>query len=162
MNRHNNRYGIPVIGKRPGLHNLSPMKFLLLNKLTGSKLIADNLVTSAKSVEKLRVDLCDVHLYIRPIPDHERNLAYRMLRIGQSMGFTCGGCDAGVLHFKGPEGSFVYIQAELEEYPRRTRLTHISYKFEGDQNPKRFSADVGKDGSVLGRFVEFCEGIFGE
>lgn len=146
------------VAKLVGLHRLSPLKKRLLTYLVGSPETAETLIANAISIERLREHLFHIHGEWRALTPSEKELAYRLLRVGQSLGFGYADFDVRfTLIFTRDRGADTYVvRVDLSQHPSQTEITsflrgggHISA-----------AVRVERGGSVVARFVDACEASF--
>ncbi|AYG48302.1 hypothetical protein DV532_29090 (plasmid) [Pseudomonas sp. Leaf58] len=147
------------VAKLVGLHRLSPLKKRVLTHLVGSPERAETLIANAVSIERLREHLFQIHGEWRALAPSEKELAYRLLRVGQSLGFRYANFDVSfTLLFKREHGADIGdVSVDLSQYPSQTEIT--SFRRGGGHVSNTVRVERG--GSVVARFVEACESLFG-
>jgi hypothetical protein len=154
--------GLSGASFKPGVHCLSKFRLLLIGLLLGqgTEATLETLVASAQDSEAVRQDLFYLHVHHRPVAAGERELIYRLLRIGHSYGFryrTPGGLSERGFIFS-RAGQAHCISVNLQEWPTKVRLELTTVC--GAQQCEGYlqlSSEVDQPETVAARFVELCE-----
>lgn len=149
---------------KPGVHSLSKFRLRLIGLLLGqgAEATLETMVASAQDIEAVRQDLFYLNSRHHPVATGERELIYRLLRIGHSYGFRYISASRGGLSQRGfmcKRGKYqFYLGVDLEEWPKKIGLELIDCSYVTQpEGGLRLSSEVDQPEAVAARFVELCE-----
>lgn len=149
---------------KAGVHNISKFRLRLIELLLGegADTAVETMVASAQDAEAVRQDLLYIHTSHRPVTSGERELTYRLLRIGHSYGFRYMSASRGGLgqrSFMCKRGKYqFYLGVDLKGWPKKIGLELIDCSYVNPpEGGLRLSSEVDQPEAVAARFVELCE-----
>jgi hypothetical protein len=149
---------------KPGVHSLSRFRLRLIEFLlgAGAEATLETMVASAQDSEAVRQDLFYIHTHHRPVAMGERELIYRLLRIGHSYGFRyhrhsqAGLTKRSFMCKRGAQEH--YLGVDLHEWPRKITMELTGRcGAEPSEGDLQLSSEVDQPDAVAARFVELCE-----